>query len=260
MDPILELAQRHGLVVIEDCAQAHGARYKGRQVGSMGHAAAFSFCHDKIMTTAGEGGLLVTNSERIWRCAWSYKDHGKSYSAVYEKMHPPGYRWLHESFGTNMRMTEVQAAVGRVALRRLPKWVEIRRRNTAELIKALDALGAVVVPKPSVDFYHSFYKFYVSLNLQRLCPDWTRDRVMLEISSAGVFCRVASCSEIYLEKAFANGLNPAERLPNAQYLTETSFALLVDPTLTGKKIQHTAEITAQVIRAASLAVDLAASA
>ena len=98
MDPIMALAEERGIYIVEDCAQAHGAKYKGRSVGSIGHFGAWSFCQDKIMTTGGEGGMVTTNDESLWRKAWAYKDHGKSYAAVYEKEHPPGYRWLHESF------------------------------------------------------------------------------------------------------------------------------------------------------------------
>ena len=251
MDPILELAHRYGLVVIEDCAQAHGARYKGRPVGSMGDVAAFSFCQDKIMTTAGEGGMLVTNSESIWRRAWSHKDHGKSYRAVFEQNHPPGFRWLHESFGTNMRMTEVQAAVGRVALRRLPTWVKTRRRNAALLTERLSKLEGLKIPVPPADIYHSYYKFYALLDPQCLHPDWCRDRILEAISASGVPCYSGSCSEIYLEKAFSDTMRPAERRHYARQLGETSLMFLVDPTLTEQHMSRTAETLAQVIQSAS---------
>ena len=124
MDPIMDLATKHNLFVIEDCAQAHGARYKGRSVGSIGHAGAWSFCQDKIMTTGGEGGMVTCNDKALWSRMWSFKDHGKSWSAIYEKDHPPGFRWLHESFGTNWRMTEMQGAIGRIQLARMPQWRE----------------------------------------------------------------------------------------------------------------------------------------
>ena len=137
MDPIMSLAHQHGLKVIEDCAQAHGARYKGRSVGSIGHVGAWSFCQDKIMTTGGEGGMVTTNDEALWRAMWAYKDHGKSYEAVYEREHPPGYRWLCDGFGTNWRMLEVQAAIGRIQLRHMPDWLAQRTRNASALNRAL---------------------------------------------------------------------------------------------------------------------------
>ena len=253
MDPILELAKQRGLLVIEDCAQAHGARYKGCAVGSLGDVAAYSFCQDKIMTTAGEGGMLVTNSEAIWRRAWSYKDHGKSYRAVYEQQHPPGFRWLHESFGTNMRMTEVQAAVGRIALRRLPAWVETRRRNAALLTKQLSQLPTLKVPVTSADTYHSYYKFYAFLVPHALRPEWNRQRILETMSANGVPWDSGSCSEIYLEKAFPDRLRPTQRLPHARQLGETSLMLPVDPTLTLEHMQLAVDALAETLEAASIA-------
>src|SRR5471030_1077730 len=114
MDPIMALARERGIYIIEDCAQAHGARYKNRSVGTIGHIGAWSFCQDKIMTTGGEGGMVTTNNPEMW----SYKDHGKSWKAVSEEKNESSFRWLHKSFGTNWRMTELQAVLGRIQLTR----------------------------------------------------------------------------------------------------------------------------------------------
>ena len=135
MDEILDLAKAHDLSVIEDCAQAHGAIYRGKSVGSWGAVGAWSFCQDKIMTTGGEGGMVTTQDETLWHKMWSYKDHGKSHKAVYEREHPPGFRWLHESFGTNARMLEMQAAIGRIQLKRMAQWHERRKQNALQLQK-----------------------------------------------------------------------------------------------------------------------------
>lgn len=211
MDPLTELARERDLVLIEDCAQAHGARYKGRPVGSLGHVA-FSFCQDKIMTTGGEGGMLLTDDPRVWEASWSYKDHGKSWQAVHEREHGPGFRWLHESFGTNWRLTEVQAAIGRVQLAKLGRWVEARRRNAAVLTAALADLEALRVTPPPPEVGHAYYKYYAFLRPGRLRPGWNRDRIMQEIADRGVPCFVGSCSEIYLERAFdGTGMRPAAR-------------------------------------------------
>lgn len=232
MDPIMALAEEHGLVVIEDCAQAHGAFYRGRPVGSIGHAGAFSFCQDKIMTTGGEGGLLSLHDSEVWKKAWAYKDHGKSYDAVYNREHPPGFRWLHDSFGTNWRMLEVQAAIGRIQLRKLPHWIERRRRNAAVLAHRLSLHPALRLTPPDKDVLHSYYKYYVFVRPERLAAGWDRDRVMNAITAQGVPCFSGSCSEIYLEKAFVEaGYGPQERLPVAQELGETSLMFLVHPTL-----------------------------
>lgn len=251
MDEILALTREHGLKVIEDCAQAHGATYKGRPVGSLGDVAAWSFCQDKIMTTGGEGGMLTTNDPTIWKRAWSYKDHGKSYDAVYHRAHPPGYRWLHESFGTNWRMTEMQSAIGRVALRKVPQWVQKRRRNAALLIERLQSIPELRVPILPAHIGHAYYRFYAYVRPEMLKPDWSRDRVMMEINEAGIPCTVGSCSEVYLEKSFQQaGLQPPHRLPVAREIGETSLAFLVHPTLDEAHMQDTAHVVAKVMQRA----------
>ena len=248
MDPIIELARRHNLMVIEDCAQAHGATYKGRQLGSFGDAAAFSFCQDKIITTGGEGGMVTTSSREIWRKIWSYKDHGKDYDAVYHQDHPPGFRWLHESIGTNWRMTEMQAAIGRLQLKKLPDWVAGRRRNAALLTEAFSRIAGLRVTVPPEHAKHAYYKYYVFVRPERLKADWDRDRIMNAITAEGVPCFSGSCSEVYLEKAFdGNGLRPAERLPVARELGETSLMFLVHPTLTEEHMQQTIAVVQKVM-------------
>jgi dTDP-4-amino-4,6-dideoxygalactose transaminase len=252
MDAILQLAAEHKLAVIEDCAQAHGAAYKSRPVGSLGRIAAFSFCQDKILTTGGEGGMITTDDEEVWRRAWSYKDHGKSYDAVYARNHAPGFRWLHESFGTNWRMTEMQASLGRQLLRKLPEWVAIRRKHAALLTEALGSIAALRLPQPPAHVRHSYYKYYAFVRPERLKPHWDRDRIMSEINDAGVPCSSGSCSEIYLERAFAPDLRPVGYLPVARELGRTSLMFLVHPTLTERHMQFTAQTVARVMKQASV--------
>ncbi len=240
MDPIMALAEAHGLRVIEDCAQANGATYKGRPVGGLGHVGCFSFCQDKIITTGGEGGLLTTKDEKVWRRAWEYKDHGKSYEAVYHRQHAPGFRWLHESFGTNWRMTELQAAIGRVQMRKLPEWTAIRRKHLSALLGAFATIPGLRVPNLPPEVGHAAYRAYVYVRPERLSPSWNRDRIMLEVGALGPTCLVGSCSEIYREKAFADAhLGPAEGLPTARQLGETSLAFLVHPTMADSHVQAT---------------------
>lgn len=253
MDGLRALAQEHDLKIIEDCAQAHGATYKGKPVGSFGDAAAFSFCQDKIMTTGGEGGLVLFQDEEAWRRAWSYKDHGKDWDAVYNREHPPGFRWLHESFGTNWRLTEMQAAIGRIQLRKLPDWVARRQENAAVFQKAFADQSAVRVTTPPADISHAYYKYYAFVRPERLKASWTRDRIVAEIQAQGVPCMQGSCSEIYLEKAFdGTGFRPAKRLPVAKELGETSLMFLVHPTLEPQQMEKAAEVACKVLEEASL--------
>jgi len=253
MDAIMELARKHNLWVIEDCAQAHGARYKGRSVGSIGHAGAWSFCQDKILTTGGEGGMLTLNDDELWNKAWSFKDHGKSYDAGYNRQHPPGFRWLHEDFGTNWRMLEVQSAIGRVILRKLDGWVEKRRANAHYLSERFRQIPALRVPEVPAHLYHAYYKYYVYVRPEMLKPGWNRDRIMQAVSEMGIPCMSGSCSEIYLEKAFTRrGWQPAERLPVAKELGETSLMFLVHPTLGPAHMQAAADAVERVMEQASI--------
>ena len=266
MDLIMALAEKHGLYVIEDCAQAHGARYKGRSVGSIGHIGAWSFCQDKIMTTGGEGGMVTTNDEALWRSMWSYKDHGKSYAAVYEREHPSGFRWLHESFGTNWRMMEMQAAIGRIQLKRMAEWTAVRQKNAEAFWQVGREFNLIRVPDSKVGTCpktcgsckegsepstqgcaHAAYKCYMFVNPEHLAQGWSRDRIIEEIVARGVPCYQGSCSEVYLEKAFDNtGWRPAASLPVAKELGETSLMFLVHPTLTEEEIAKTCSVMNEV--------------
>ncbi|OOF59112.1 DegT/DnrJ/EryC1/StrS family aminotransferase [Rodentibacter pneumotropicus] len=240
MDPIMALAEEKGLYVIEDCAQAHGAMYKGRPAGSIGHIGAWSFCQDKIMTTGGEGGMVTTNDKDLWNKMWSYKDHGKSFDSVYNKQHPPGFRWVHDSFGTNWRMMEVQAVIGRIQLKRMPEWTTIRNKNMEQILATFDNSPYFIINRPSEDYIHAAYKCYVQVNTEALPEGWDRDRIMSEINTLGTPCYSGSCSEVYLEKAFDNtSWRPKKRLENAKKLGETSLMFLVHPTLTKDDMDDT---------------------
>ena len=268
MDGIMSLANSHGIKVIEDCAQAHGALYKGRSVGSIGHIGAWSFCQDKIMTTGGEGGMVTTNDESLWRAMWAYKDHGKSYEAVYEREHPSGYRWLHESFGTNWRMLEMQAAIGRVQLRRMLNWTSLRNENAKILQKHLNQFvesGLLRQPSFNCSVHckksegnscqmtedscrHGYYKYYVYINIEKLAAGWNRDRVIDVIHSAGVPCYSGSCSEVYLEKAFeSTRFRPSVRLPIAKELGETTLMFLIHPTIDPEDMVKAAQEIGKVL-------------
>jgi dTDP-4-amino-4,6-dideoxygalactose transaminase len=251
MDPIMELAHARGLRVIEDCAQAHGARYKGRSVGSIGDIGAWSFCQDKIMTTGGEGGMVTTRDEQLWRSMWEYKDHGKSFAAVYEKSHPPGFRWLHESFGSNWRMLEVQAAIGRVQLRHVDAWVQARNAHADALLATCRAIPALRVPEfrcsagrcgsgcpAATGCRHARYKLYVHVRPEKLAPGWSRDSIIEALEARGVHCYQGTCSEVYRERAFdGTPWRPAAPLPAARELGETSLMFLVHPTLEKSQVE-----------------------
>ncbi|MDH1706338.1 DegT/DnrJ/EryC1/StrS family aminotransferase [Acinetobacter johnsonii] len=248
MDPIMQLAAERGLYVIEDCAQAHGAQYKGKPAGSIGHISAWSFCQDKIMTTGGEGGMVTTNDEALWKKMWSYKDHGKNFDSIYNKQHPPGFRWLHDSFGTNWRMMEMQAVIGRIQLKKMTEWTEVRNQNMQRIYSAFGKTPYITFFQPSNDYVHAAYKCYVQVNVDQLPEGWSRDRIMNEIAELGVPCFSGSCSEVYLEHAFDNTpWRPTQRLQNAQKLGENSLMFLVHPTLSEDSINQTISAIEQVL-------------
>lgn len=252
MDPIMALAKERGLKVIEDCAQAHGARYNGRSVGSIGHIGAWSFCQDKIMTTGGEGGMVTTDDPDLWSFMWSYKDHGKSWQAVYERDHPPGPRLVHDSFGTNWRMIEVQAAIGLIQLDLMPEWMGRRTQIAQALSRACAGQKALRVPRASNTTHHAWYRFYAFVERAALKPGWTRDRIIESITAKGVPCFHGSASEVYLEHAFdETGWRPSERLPVARELGETSIAFLVHPTLTDDEVDETCKAITEVLEEAT---------
>lgn len=240
MDGIMALAREHGLFVIEDCAQAHGALIGDRSVGSIGHVGAWSFCQDKIMTTGGEGGMVTCNDEALWDRMWSFKDHGKSFDAVFRRSHPPGFRWLHESFGTNWRMLEIQAGIGRIQLGRMAGWTA-RRAEIAARYSAMLApfAGAVRAPLPEAGLRHAWYRFYAYVDPAALAEGWDRDRIVAEVTARGVPLLQGSCSEVYLEKAFdGTGWRPEQSLPTARLLGATSLMFLTHPTLTDHDVEQ----------------------
>jgi dTDP-4-amino-4,6-dideoxygalactose transaminase len=240
MDGIMQLAENHDLKVIEDCAQAHGARVGERSVGSLGHAGAWSFCQDKIMTTGGEGGMVTCNDEDLWSRMWSYKDHGKSWDAVYNREHAPGFRWVVESFGTNWRMMEVQASIGRIQLRRMAAWTARRTEIATRIMKSLAKFPLLVrVPMPEAGFTHAFYRLYAYVRYDGLRNGWSRDHIVDTCTKLGGPVFQGSCSEVYLEKAFDNsGWRPLQRLPVAREVGESSLMFLTHPTITDVELER----------------------
>ena len=252
MDEIIELANEFNLYVIEDCAQAHGAKYKSKPVGSIGNIGCWSFCQDKIMTTGGEGGMVTTNDKSLWSKMWSYKDHGKSYKAVYEQKHPDGFQWLNESFGTNWRMTELQGVIGRIQLKRMSNWHSNRISNALKIWNTAKQCKGLRVSSIPDYIEHAVYKCYVFIKLEELKNGWGRDKIIKEINELGVPCYAGVCPEVYLEKAFDNsGFRPKQRLANAKELAQTSLMFLVHPTLTKNEIQQTCDAITSVMNLAT---------
>ena len=253
MDPIMELARSLDIFVIEDCSQAHGAKYKGRSVGSIGTIGTWSFCQDKILTTGGEGGMITTNDKDIWKYIWSYKDHGKNYDLVKKSNQYNRFQWVHDSIGSNYRMTEFQGAIGRIQLRKLPLWNEIRTKNAEAILNVCRKfINLIRISESPKNVQHAWYKCYVFIRPEGIKAEWNRDKIINEINNNGVPCYSGTCPEVYLEKAIINkGLHPRKRLIVAKDLGETSLMFLVHPTLTSVEINKTCEVISKVFRLAS---------
>ena len=242
MPAIMELANVHNLKVIEDCAQAHGACVAGKPVGAWGHAAIFSFCQDKIISTGGEGGMLLLDDEQAYKKAWAYKDIGRSYDAVHKHQYSEGFRWLTESTGSNFRMTEFQAAIGLKQLEKLPGWVKQRNSNAEEIIQVLKQFDFIDMSTiQQVDgIYHAYYRLYAKVSknaaINGLAGEKLRNLIINQLVTAGVPCFFGSCAEIYREKLFAE-FAPNQRLPNAVSFSDYAFCFLVHHTITGKQMQ-----------------------
>lgn len=252
MSDIMDLAARRGLAIIEDCAQAHGARIDDRPVGSFGDAAAFSYCTDKIISTGGEGGMLVMKDRDVWKRAWAYKDHGKDpdhYAAIKPG---PDFLWLHDSLGSNFRLTEFQAAIGNCQLGKLEDWRARRQANAAVFEAQLAGLDAVRIARPRDNVVHARYKYYAFIRPERLKQDWSRRRIVEEAASAGMICSTGSCPEMYLEEAFRDyPLRPDKRLPVARQLGETSLMVQIDHTLSPADLELSGLLLRSIIQQAS---------
>ena len=249
MDIIQDICKNYNLYLIEDCAQAHGAQYNNQSVGSFGDVNAWSFCQDKIMSTAGEGGMVTTNNQDLWKKVWSFKDHGKNYDTVYHKEHPPGFRWLHEDHGTNARLTEIQSAIGRLQLSKLDSWIDKRTKLANIFNDGFKNIDGVRIALSPDHIKHAHYKYYVFVENEKLKDGKNRDFIMNSLNEIGTPCYSGSCSEIYKEKAF-DKLFPKGHtaLPVAKELAETSLMFLVHPTIDEEDIYTIVDQTKSIMK------------
>ncbi len=251
MSMIMTLADQHGIKVIEDCAQAQGATVDGRKTGSWGDLAAFSFCQDKIISTGGEGGMIVTDDETYWRRCWSFKDHGKSPRLLSSRPSGNAFQWVHETIGTNGRMTEVQAAIGRRQLGKLDAWLAQRRANAGRLNVCLEVCAALRTTPPGAGVGHAYYKYYCFVRPHALKASWSRDRILAELADLGIPVGSGICPEVYSEAAFSElACRPERPLPHARELGETSIMLPVHPTMNDAHMDRIADAILNVMSAA----------
>lgn len=251
LDPILKFVNKNKIYLIEDCSQAHGAIYKGKKVGSFADISIWSFCQDKIISTGGEGGMISTNKKKLWLKCWSYKDHGKNYNSIFYKKHKTGFRWLHDDLGSNYRMTEMQAAIGREQLKTLDRQIQIRNKIAKIYLKELKNyyLQYNLLQKPDFKCQtcpfkqndkscnkckHAFYRLNLYINPKKI----SQIKLISQLNKNNICCGVGSCPEIYREKIFKR-LNsyPKKRLPNAKLLGQRSITFPNNPYKNLKKIK-----------------------
>jgi dTDP-4-amino-4,6-dideoxygalactose transaminase len=251
LDPIVKFAKEKKLYLIEDCSQAHGAIYKGKKVGTFGDIAIWSFCQDKIISTGGEGGMISTNSKKLWLTCWSIKDHGKNYNSVFYKKHKTGFRWLHDNLGSNYRMTEMQAAIGRIQLKSLDNQLKIRNAIANIYLSELKDYYQKYHLLQKPDFkcqtcpfkqnekkckkcLHAFYRLNLFINKNKI----KQIKLIEQFNKNKINCSVGSCPEIYREKIFKKlKFYPKKRLSNAKLLGETSLMFPIDPARSMAKVK-----------------------
>lgn len=252
MIKIKKFAKTRKIKIIEDCSQSHGASINKKFTGSFGDIAVWSFCNEKIIST-GEGGMISTNSKKIWEKIWSTKEIGKNfYLSRKKKQSNLKFRWLHNSFGTNLRMTEIQSAIGRIQLKKLKSFIKERKFNANIINKIFSKFEFIIVPQVPKNIEHAFYRYYVRIDKAKLKKGWSRDRILKKLNQMGIMSNQGSCSEIYLEKCFKNQkIGPATRLKNAKLLGEQSVAFIVDPRLNINKIIKKQEYIQKIFSSAS---------
>ena len=262
LDPIVNFIKLKNLFLIEDCSQAHGAVYKGKKVGSFGHISTWSFCQDKIMSTGGEGGMISTKNEKIWLKCWSLKDHGKNYKNVFYKKQKTIFKWLHEDFGSNYRMTEIQAVIGREQLKSLDK--QIKKRNLIvnlylnelkdyylkyDIFKKPEFKYQTHSPEKDSKKYnqniHAFYRLNLFINKKKV----KQNILIQKLTKNKINCGVGACPEIYREKIFRKlKFYPKKRLLNAKLLGETSIMFPINPYKSLTKIKSEITIIKKIIK------------
>ena len=245
MDKLVDIAKKNSLKIIEDCSQAHGAKFNKKYVGSFGDIAVWSFCNDKIISTGGEGGMIGIKKKKIWKKIWSYKEIGKNLDKVVKNKNKKnmGFAWVHDFFGSNLRMTEMQAAIGIIQLKKLDTTLRLRNKINKLIWKKLKQYKSIIIPDLSENLELAPYRCYVKLNFNYIKKKYNLKKIIKLLNKDQIICNEGSCSEMYLEKSFKNiGFSPSKRLPNASKLTKISLAFFINPLIKkselNKKINH----------------------
>jgi dTDP-4-amino-4,6-dideoxygalactose transaminase len=227
LDAVFEVAERHNLIVIEDAAQAHGARYRGRRVGARGRAGCFSFYPGKNLGAYGEGGAVVTDDAEVARRVRMLRDHGSE------------QKYRHEIIGYNFRLEGIQGAVLGVKLKYLDEWNAARRAHAAryrELLAPLEAAGALTLPREAPDVEHVYHLFVVQTD--------ERDALQRYLSSAAVQTGIHYPVPVHLQPAYASLGHREGDFPRAESQSRRVLSLPMFAELTGQQISYVADALA----------------
>jgi perosamine synthetase len=251
LDALLALAEPRGIAVIEDAAQAHGALYKGHKAGTIGRMGCFSFWEDKIVTTGGEGGCVITDDDSLAEAMRRFRHHGEGPVQGEPSRRPSGApqgerSYYHLDLGYNYRMTSMQAATGLVQFRQLGDYLAARRRNAAYLSERLAETGQVEPPFVADYAVHSYYKY-----ICRLRPAWQGDiaRFVAAVAAEGVPISRRYPTPLPLQPVFRDRGLGRDPCPVARRLAAELFTLLVHPTVTTADLDDVAAAIAKVLRA-----------
>ena len=221
MDEIGEIAQKYDIYIIEDACQAHGAIYKGRKVGSLGDAAAFSFYPSKNMTVAGDGGMVTTNDNKIAEIVSQLRDVGRA------RENPN----KHEFIGYTARMNTINAAIGRIQLKYLKEWNEKRRKIAREYNKKLKGVGDLILPPEGDDEIKPAWHLYVVRTRYR-------DKLMKFLSNKGIQCGIHYPIPVHLQPPYRKMGFKEGMFPNAERCAKEILSLPMHPKLTTEEINY----------------------
>ncbi len=230
MIEIMKFAKQNDLFVIEDCAQAHGAKIENRSVGSFADISTWSFCYDKIISTGGEGGMITTNNKKLYDFCWSYKDHGKNKKkyVTAKKIKDGKFKFLHDTLGNNFRLTEIQSGLGRIQLMKINQNIKRRNKFSKFIVNKLKDSKIYSFQNSNFSYQHAYYRLYINLNKNHILPKINNIKFINFLLEKNIICGSGSSSEIYKEKCFKNIKVETKNFPNTKYLVKFTFAIFIN--------------------------------
>lgn len=234
MPAIMEWANKHSIIVIEDCAHAHGARINGKHVGTFGAVGCFSFCVGKIISTGGEGGMVICNDDAIHARMAARRDHGRFQMVGNRDM--TQFTYEVQEFGTNLRLTEMQSAIGRLQLKKLDGW-NAKRNHIATIYR--NAINGPGIRHPARADGRVWYLY----NMQVFDRD--RQDLLRRLNERGIPARIGGCPNLLMEPVFGGVGAPC---PEADAVGERTLSLPVYPTMTLSDVEEVCTVVNEELK------------